>query len=152
MASRYDRMMQKIEDHPAHVNRIAIVSLIWATYSFRPLQFNELRAGLETEFPDLTSLGDAMRRGCGDFLRLPAESLSLVHQTARHYLIRCHSEAHHPLHLQEANKYISATCLRYLSSSRHRPWRQILNMAEAQRSPSSLSTSSVPDLGQAWPF
>jgi WD40 repeat protein len=153
MAPRYNRMMQKIDEHPEHMRRIATVFLVWATYSFRPVTLSELKSALITEFPDLISLEHTIKSVCSDFVQLRGQKLTLVHETARYYLINNHPENFKELNSSAANEYIARVCLEYLSSSKDRSWRQVLHMSEIERSQSSLSVlSPMPEVRDGWPF
>jgi hypothetical protein len=153
MTPRYDRMMEKIEKRPESTKRIATVLLAWAAYCFRPLQFNELTAALNSEFPDLTSLEDTIKHICSDFIQLRGTKVALVHEMARHNLITRYPSNREALHPSNSHGYITIVCLKYLSNSKDHQWRQILNLAELGRSPGSLSASSRGrDICETYPF
>lgn len=153
MTPRYDRMMQKIEDHPQSIKRMAIILLAWAAYPFRPLQLSELKSALESEFPDLISLKDTIRHICGDFIQMRGAKPSLIHETARHYLITRYPDRSELLHPLRSHEYIANTCFTYLSNSTHRQWRQILSMVDIGSPHSSLfAQSSAREICEAYPF
>ncbi|KAF2202796.1 WD40 repeat-like protein [Delitschia confertaspora ATCC 74209] len=153
MTPRYDRMMEKIEKHSESTKRMATMLLAWAVYCFRPLQLNELTVALNSEFPDFTSLEDTIKHICSDFIQMRGTKVTLVHETARHYLITRYPSNSALLHPTNSHEYIATVCLQYLSTSKDHQWRPILNMAEIGRSPGSLfALSSGRDIHETYPF
>ncbi|OAL54871.1 WD40 repeat-like protein [Pyrenochaeta sp. DS3sAY3a] len=153
MKPRYDRMMDKIEEQPESTKRMAIILLAWATYSFRPLQLGELKAALQSEFPDLISLEDTIKHICGDFIQMRGAKPVLIHETARHYLNTRFPHKSDALHPRTSHGYIATVCLEYLSSSSNRQWRQILSMADAGPTPNSFFVPrSARDIREQYTF
>jgi WD40 repeat protein len=152
MTPLYSRMMQKIEKHPLATRNMATTFLIWATYSFRPLHVKELKIALQAEFPDLTSLEDTIHHICGDFVQVRNSEMSLIHETARYFLVNNHTGAVVSMTSTSSHEYLATVCLQYLSSNKERQWRQILNIAEIRRSKDTSSGGSSSMLHEMEPF
>ncbi|EPE26317.1 WD40 repeat-like protein [Glarea lozoyensis ATCC 20868] len=133
MTPLYARMIQKIEKQAAPTRHMASTLLRWATYSFRPLHVSELTIALDSEFPDLTSLEDTISHICGDFVHVQNARINLVHETARHFLVNKNASQLVSLRSADCHEYLAILCLRYLSSTKDRQWRQILSTAEIRR-------------------
>jgi WD40 repeat protein len=128
MTPWYSRMMQKIEGDPNEETRsMASIFLTWATYAFRPLHIVEMKVALQAEFPDLTSLEDTIHNVCGDFVHVRGSRVNLVHETARYFLVNNHPGTIVSTKAANRHEYLAILCLRHLSSTRERQWRQLLN-------------------------
>lgn len=163
MTPWYSRMMQKIEENPdEETRRMALIFLTWATYAFRPLHIAELKVALQAEFPDLTSLEDTIHSICGDFVHLRGSRVNLIHDTARYFLVNNHPGTVVSTKAAYRHEYLSILCLRHLSSTREKQWRQLLNSVEIHQSkgtargdPSSLIDDIDPFLSYSatyWPY
>jgi hypothetical protein len=85
----YSRMLLRI---PARHREISRAILCWVTLAVRPLQLQELAAaiGVRPFSPQLTAeqvARDAVAL-CGSLLKVQKQEVSLVHQSARDYLLR----------------------------------------------------------------
>lgn len=163
MTPWYSRMMQKIEDDPdKETRRMALIFLTWATYAFRPLHIVEMKVALQTEFPDLTSLEDTIHSITGDFVQVRGSRVNIIHETARYFLVNNHSGTVISTKAANRHEYLATLCLRHLSSTREKRWRQLLNGVETRRSKdipqgglSSLLHNIDPFLSYAaisWPY
>lgn len=150
MTDLYSRMIRKIETQPRIV--MATTFLTWATYSFRPLHIPELKQALQPEFPDLTSLGDTISHICGDFVQIQNSRVSLIHETARSFLVNHHTSTLVSLKPAESHEYITKVCLKYLSSNKERQWRQVLNISEIRRAKAAPSDNPSNLLHETEPF
>lgn len=150
MTDLYSHMIKKIEKQPQRV--MATTFLTWATYSFRPLHIPELKQALQPQFPDLTSLEDTISHICGDFVQIQSSRVSLIHETARWFLVNHHTSPSVSLEPAESHKYITKVCLKYLSSNKERQWRQILNIAEIRRAKVASPDNSSNLLYETEPF
>ncbi|KAF3028327.1 hypothetical protein E8E12_000223 [Didymella heteroderae] len=85
----YSRILLQI---PAKQREVSQAILRWVTLAVRPLELRELAAavGVQAASPRMTA-EDAARDAvalCGPLLRLQKQEVSLVHQSARDYLLR----------------------------------------------------------------
>ncbi|PZD29773.1 hypothetical protein A1F96_04897, partial [Pyrenophora tritici-repentis] len=85
----YSRMLLQI---PAEERDVSCAILRWVTLAIRPLQLQELAAatGVRPSYPGAT-IESAIREAitlCGPLLKVQEQEVSLVHQSARDYLLR----------------------------------------------------------------
>lgn len=90
MDSLYQRMEASIGSLArASDKNIARTILIWATYSRRPLDTEEMTRALQLEFPAILDLKFTIDKVCGHFVMVDSNNrISLVHRTAREYLVK----------------------------------------------------------------
>lgn len=132
MTPFYARMLQKLDEHEPRTRRLASTILTWATFSFRPLSVVELKTALNPEFSDFISLEDTMRHICGDFVRTQNSKVSLIHETARLFLVSTTRHNLIQMTSNEGHEYLATTCLEHLCSTKQRQWKQILSALEAR--------------------
>lgn len=130
----------------------ALLTLLRATFSFRPLTIAELKVALQSDFPDLTSLEDTILHICGDFVQVRSSKIVLVHETARYFLVHHESSNLLGITASKSQEYIATTCLQHLVSTRERPWRQLLNIVEVRRAGENVHKDSSSILGEGFPF
>ena len=96
MEDLYGRMATTINNlkRPSDVS-LASSILAWATYSRRSLHTEELLEALKPEHPRILNLEDTINQVCGHFVKLDKRDnrnyVSLVHYTAREYLVKTSS-------------------------------------------------------------
>ncbi|KAK5680097.1 hypothetical protein LTS10_008047 [Elasticomyces elasticus] len=87
--SMYCRMLAQIDDsHKATCSSI----LQWVTLAVRPLTLLELAAATGTNATEYATQRQAIRdevMACGALVRVGVETVGLVHQSARDYLLKC---------------------------------------------------------------
>lgn len=90
MDSLYQRMEASIENITrASDKNLARTILIWATYSRRPLNTEEMLRALQPQFPAVLDLKFTISKVCGQFIVIDSnQRISLVHRTAREYLVK----------------------------------------------------------------
>lgn len=86
----YQRMEASIENlTKASDKDLARTILIWATYSRRPLNTEELLRALKPQFPAVLDMQFTVSKVCGHFVIIDSNHcISLVHRTAREYLVK----------------------------------------------------------------
>ncbi|SPQ25797.1 fd481706-75f0-48d7-87ec-5e8d11456a24 [Thermothielavioides terrestris] len=124
MQSLYRNMLLSIKNQEPRLQDIAQRILTWATCSFRPMRVVELQAALEPEFGGFISLKDTIVQVCGHFVRVDGDSVSLIHATARRFLVTPDGEEPEVIPSQGGHETLAKACLRYLSDDR---WRRILS-------------------------
>lgn len=122
MESLYNNMLQHIRSQPERFGQIAMRILTWAACSFRPIRITELEAALQPEFGNFLSLPDTIVQICGHFVRLDKGTVTLIHSTARQFLLSSSDERAPVIKLSEGHEHLSSVCLKYLSDDR---WRRI---------------------------
>ena len=131
MEPLYSRTLRKLEERPTELKQLASNILTWATFSHRPLSLSELNVAVRTDFPDIVSLESTMIQLCGDFLQMRGPKISLVHETTRMFLIENPANSPTLMGSSRAHTYLTKMCLKSLSSTKDRPWRNILGLIEA---------------------
>lgn len=119
----YGRMIQRI---PATDRRVSRAIFCWATLAVRPLQLGELAAAvgrLEEETRDLIT-------HCGPLLKIQDHKVSLVHQSARDYLLRRGRDSNavlekFRLHQRRVHLRLAQQCLDCIRKShlKYRPFK-----------------------------
>lgn len=110
----YSRMLLRI---PANRREISRAILRWVTLAVRPLRLPELAAAIGTRSSSLVTIEQATHDAithCGPLLKVQEQEVSLVHQSARDYLLRKEHESNavledlrvaiEPSHLELAQK------------------------------------------------
>lgn len=152
MTPLYARMMQKMDRQDSQIKKMASVFLTWATFSLRPLYISELKIALQPEFPDLTSIEDTIHHICGDFVQVRNSRVSLIHETARHFLVYNNSGNILPMKSSQSHEYLAIMCLQHLCSTREKQWRQLLNLIEISQSKKAMTGKSPSTLEEIHPF
>ncbi|KAK3305583.1 uncharacterized protein B0T15DRAFT_202866 [Chaetomium strumarium] len=124
MHSLYRNMLQIIRGQDLRLQDIAQRILAWVACSFRPMKVAELQAALEPEFGGFISLKDTIVEICGHFVRTDGDIVSLIHSTARSFLVTPDADEPEVVSSEAGHEMIAKACLRYLSDDR---WRRILS-------------------------
>jgi ankyrin repeat protein len=118
----YSRMLLQIESrHRRTSSRI----LRWVTMAARPLSLQELAAAVDIQSPALITRDRAVRDHvalCGLLLRVQEEEVSLIHQSARDYLLRKEPDSNPDLEEfrikpEEAHLELTRTCFDCIAHS-----------------------------------
>lgn len=148
MESLYTNMILSIRNQPHRLQQMALRILTWAACSFRPLKVSELEMALQPEFRDFISLGDTIVQICGHFIRLDNGTLTLIHATARQFLLE-HSKGDGPLvRFSDGHEHLASVCLRYLS---HERWRRLITRAQ-DGSDGATKVDRLLPLYESYPF
>ncbi|KAK3347044.1 hypothetical protein B0T25DRAFT_553490 [Lasiosphaeria hispida] len=124
MESLYLSMAETIRGQDTRLQEIAGRILTWATCSFRPMKIAELQVALEPEFGVFVSLRDTIMQICGNFVRLDGGNASLIHSTARQFLVTASKDGQPLVSHHSGHEYLARVCLIYLSDER---WRRLLS-------------------------
>lgn len=130
MHQLYTSMLESVrtQSHGRHYE-MAIRILTWATCNYRPLRIEELEEALQPDFKNFTSLRDTIVRICGHFIRVDDGTISLIHATARHFLLSDSDGRVPVIDFHKGHDHIAMVCLRYLSNDQ---WRKITTQALEQ--------------------
>ncbi|KAL2022191.1 hypothetical protein VTK56DRAFT_6020 [Thermocarpiscus australiensis] len=124
MQSLYRKMLLAVKTQDQRLQDMAQRILTWATCSFRPIKLAELQAVLEPEFGGFISLKDTIVQICAHFVRIDGDSLSLIHATARRFLVTPDGDEPEFVSSQGGHEILAKACLQYLSDDR---WRRVLS-------------------------
>ncbi|KAF3005617.1 hypothetical protein E8E13_002525 [Curvularia kusanoi] len=144
----YNRMLLQIPHNKRTVSRKI---LQWVTCAVRPLNMKELAAAIEiqavsTDMTILEATRDAIRL-CGALLKVEDQQITLVHQSARDYLLRNETDSDAVLEvfrldLRKAHWEMAKKCLDCVSRSVLK-YREVKLNAETQRGESALLRYSM---------
>lgn len=111
----YERMLDNVKSQPPRLREIAFRVLNWAACSSRPLTIAELVSALKPEFDGFNNLAETAVQICGQFIRVDHGTISLIHGTARHFLLKASTGTN------LTHDYLANVCLRYLSQNTWQP-------------------------------
>ncbi|KAI6831312.1 hypothetical protein KC340_g7747 [Hortaea werneckii] len=115
----YGRLVLQIEEEHRHTS---LLILRWVTLAFRPLSLPELAAAVGTQTPPLLDPMQAIRDQismCGALVKVEGETASLVHSSARDYLLRSNRDDDEILERfrikpRQSHTELAAACVDYL--------------------------------------
>lgn len=122
MESLYTRMLAKVEEQSSQVRAMAERILTWAACAWRPLSIPELAVALQPDFTGFIRLEATVVDICGHFVSVDNSRVSIIHMTAREFLLKGGIEHCPFINNREAHTHLAETCLRYLSSNE---WRRV---------------------------
>jgi ankyrin repeat protein len=118
----YSRMLLRI---PARQKDVSRAILRWVTLAVRPLQLQELAAAVGIQATPQMTVEQAARDAvtlCGPLLKVQEREVSLVHQSARDYLLRKERDSDavleaFRLNLESAHLELAQKCLNCIAQS-----------------------------------
>ena len=138
MEQLYKRMIERIETQSTRNKMMAKRILTWAACCWRPLSIAELRVALEPEFTGFVRLQDTIVQLCGNFISVDNGKLSLIHDTARHFLLNDRPDATAFIDPEYGHKHMATVCIDYLSDDN---WKRVFKTLE--NSPTTENTISL---------
>lgn len=139
MERMYERMADIISEQPPRLKKMATEILTWASCSFRPLDIEELSVALYPEFGAFLDLKTTITQICGNFVVIKNSKLTLIHQTARQFLLtkdHHHEASRIKIDSRIGHKRIAITCMHFLSDTK---WRS--KLADTREPNTSDSTN-----------
>ncbi|KAK0666749.1 putative WD40 domain-containing protein [Cercophora samala] len=130
MHSLYQRMIQNVNSQSSRLQEIALRILTWTSCAFRPLTIPELSAALQPEFDGFVNLSETVEQICGQFVRVDDGRVSLIHSTARQFLLNAADNVPAPVGAQAGHNRLAIACLQYLSQDH---WRQRFALLPQER-------------------
>ncbi|KAJ4291593.1 hypothetical protein N0V88_006193 [Collariella sp. IMI 366227] len=130
MHSLYRNMLLAVKNQDQRLQDMAQRILTWTTCSFRPIKVAELQAALEPEFGGFISLKDTIVQICGHFVRIDGDNVSLIHATARRFLVARDGDEPELVSSQGGHETVAKACLQYLSDDK---WRRILSQVSESK-------------------
>ncbi|KAL2785293.1 hypothetical protein BJX66DRAFT_61738 [Aspergillus keveii] len=152
MEFMYEKMSEMITRQPAGLRKMATEILTWATCSFRPLDMDELAAALRPKFGTFLNLGVTIAQICGHFIAVENSKVTLIHQTARQFLLAKHSALPLAINSRAAHEHIAIVCINFLSDTKWRSRLAELGDANAAGRASSRPKADVKDPFHIDPF
>lgn len=127
MGALYERMLGAVAAQSPRLQSIANRILTWAACSWRPLSIAELQVALESEFKGFVKLEDTIIQIRGHFVSLDNSEISLIHATARDFLLEDRKGISSFIDSRNGHEHIGKTCLEHLSSDN---WRRVFKDVE----------------------
>ncbi len=127
MEPLYVRMLEKIEIQSPRLQLMARRIITWTVCCWRPLSVAELQKALEPEFTGFVSLQETIVQICGNFISVDNDKVSLIHMTARQFLLSDRRGAPAFINSGYGHEHIAIVCLKYLSDER---WKRIFKAVE----------------------
>ena len=123
----YTRMREKIECQSPRLQLMAKRILTWTACCWRPLGIAELQAALEPEFSGFIRLQETIVQICGNFISVDSDKVSLIHMTARQFLLGGQNGVPAFIDSETGHEHIATVCLTYLSDEK---WKRIFKTIE----------------------
>ncbi|KAF1982271.1 hypothetical protein K402DRAFT_415046 [Aulographum hederae CBS 113979] len=148
MEPLYARMINLVQEQSQRSQDIAKSILTWAVCCYRPMRLAELEAALEPEFGTFVSLEDTIHQVCGHFIRIDQSVVSLIHATARKFLLNG-AEGTPPFIAPGSGHELLATiCVKYLSREH---WKRLFSQMPENTS-TKMRTDRLLPLYETHPF
>ena len=125
------RMVENISEQAQRPRAIALRILTWAVCSFRPLEIEELEVVLASEFGEFLDLKDTVTQTCGNFVVVEKSRVSLIHDTARQFLLHRTADLPISIDYRLANEYIASTCINFIMDPKNN-WRRVFSLAQSR--------------------
>ncbi|KAH8807649.1 NACHT and WD domain protein [Xylogone sp. PMI_703] len=146
MDAMYTRMMQDVASQNGRNRDMAVEILGWVSCVFRPLDIEELAVALSNNFKfhNAQSLEAAMARICGNFIQVKGERVSLIHETARQFLLEENSMLPISIDSGQVHERIALACIGFLSNTSK--WREKFSLVEDSLPSTTKQMRSHPPL------
>lgn len=120
MEPLYQQMLDIITAQSPKTQVMVKRILTWAACCWRPLSVAELQIALQPEFKRFVNLENTIIQICGPFISVDNSMVTIVHPTARSFLLHYRGNIPPYINPHEEHEHLSIICLNYLSSER---WR-----------------------------
>lgn len=127
MEELYEKMLKNVESQPPRLQLMAKRILTWASCCWRPLSIAELEIALGPEFNGFVKLQDTIVQICGHFASVENSTISLIHFTARQFLLEGRNGGPAFVQSRYGHEHIAGVCLKYLSTNK---WRRVFKLLE----------------------
>ena len=131
MEHLYTRMVERIEAQSDRLQLMAKRILTWTACSWRPLSIAELQRALEPEFSGFVRLQETIVLICGNFISVDNDKISLIHMTARQFLLNDRDGAPAFVDPRSGHEHIATVCLKHLSDDK---WKRVFKSVETSSS------------------
>jgi WD40 repeat protein len=123
MKPLYQQMLHTVKSQPSRFQSMAKIILTWAICSWRHLSVAELQIALQPEFDGFVRLEYTIVQICGHFIAIKNSKITLVHETARKFLLDGNDDSPPYINPRDGHEKIAMALLKYLSDDR---WRIVL--------------------------
>ena len=130
----YTRMQEKIETQSPRLQLMAKRILTWTACCWRPLGIVELQTALEPEFSGFVRLQETIVQICGNFISVDNHKVSLIHMTARQFLLSGRDGTPAFIDSEHGHEHIATVCLKHLSDEK---WKRIFKNIETSTTTST---------------
>jgi WD40 repeat protein len=137
MESLYKQMLEMVKAQSPRLQLMAKRILTWTICCWRPLSINELQVALQPEFQGFVRLEQTIIQICGHFISVDNSKISLVHATARSFLLHGTDNESPFIDPREGHEHLAIVSLKYLSSNH---WRLVFKNVELSSSKFESST------------
>ena len=131
MEPMYLRMIQIICNQAPRPRTIASKILMWTVCAFRPLELAELEVALAAELGDFVNLRNTIIQICGNFVIVNKSRVSLIHDTARHFLLHKTAGSALTIDFRLGNELVASTCLKYLMDPKKK-WKNAFALSQTK--------------------
>ena len=121
MEHLYNQMLEGIQAQSPKIRLMAKRILTWTACCWRPLNIAELQLALESEFSGFVNLRETIVQICGNFISVDNDKISLIHITARQFLLGGWDGAPAFIDSAQGHEHIAIVCLKYLCDEK---WRR----------------------------
>lgn len=142
MQPLYRRMIDIIANQPPKPQELAIQILTWNVCSFHPSDLEELQVGLASDFAHFVNIKSTIEEICGHFVVVDRGKVSLIHETAREFLLNKTSDLQIKINGKTGHTNIAMVCMEFLSDT-SRCRRVFSNIQVRQQLQPSTSGASV---------
>jgi hypothetical protein len=118
----YQQMLDTIDAQSPRFREMARRILTWAVCCWRPLSISELQVALQPEFDGFVRLEHTIIQICGHFISVDNSKISLVHETARSFLLHGANEIPPFIDSRQGHEHLAMVLLQFLSSDK---WRLV---------------------------
>ena len=152
MDTIYTRMIEDVAAQSGRNRKLAVDILTWASCAFRPLDVQELAVALNNDFAfeNIQSLAAAIADVCGNFVVVKKSQVSLIHQTARTFLLAERSRLLISFDRGKSHERIAVVCMKFLSNIPK--WREAFSLAQDTDSNSTGDQQSTSHAALNDPF
>lgn len=142
MDTMYIRMLEDVASLSDRNRKMAIEILTWTSCAFRPLDVEELAVALKDifDFVNTQNLEAAIADICCNFISVKKSKVSLIHQTARTFLLTEKSELPISIDRGKSHEHIAMVCMKFLSNAPK--WRGMFMLAQDTGSTSDQQSIS----------
>jgi WD40 repeat protein len=152
MDTMYTRMIEDVAAQSGRNRTLAVDILTWASCAFRPLDVEELAVALNNDFAfeNIQSLAAAIADVCGNFVVVKKSQVSLIHETARTFLLAERSRLIISIDRGKSHERIAIVCMKFLSN--FPKWREAFSVAQDTNSNSTSDQQSTSHAALNDPF
>lgn len=138
MEHLYTRMLDKIESQSPRLQLMAKRILTWTACCWRPLGITELQLALEPEFSGFVRLQDTIIQTCGNFVSVDNDKVSLIHMTARQFLLNGRDGTPAFIDPGNGHEHIATVCLKHLCDGK---WKRVFKTIETSNTTATGNVS-----------